>query len=93
MVATAKRADGIRATLLTRLSTVVALAESSTRLRTYRRGYACAAWVHLPYKEGRSRAEEYLGRARIDIAGPMQVNRLAEGKYIVTTTLVGCTHD
>ena len=35
--------------------------------------------------QGRSRAEEYLGRVRIDIAGPMQVKSAGgrEYKYIV----------
>ena len=47
---------------------------------------ACAAWaaakeVHLPYKEGRSRAREYLGRVHIDITGPMQVKSAGGKEY------------
>ena len=47
---------------------------------------ACAAWaaakeVHFPYKEGRSRAREYLGRVHIDIAGPTQVKSAGRKEY------------
>jgi transposase InsO family protein len=41
--------------------------------------------VHLPHKEGRERATEYLGRVHIDVAGPMEVQS-ARGKvyeYVV----------
>ena len=77
--------------------TVVALAESGadgiviTDLPRKTPGLdACAACVaaksvHLPHREGRNRAEGYLDRVHIDIAGPMPV-RSAGGKeyaYIV----------
>ena len=36
---------------------------------------ACVAakMVHLPHKEGRGRATEYLGQVHVDIAGPMYI--------------------
>ena len=48
---------------------------------------ACAACVaaksvHLPHKEGRSRAGEYLERVHIDIAGPMPVRSAGEKVYL-----------
>jgi hypothetical protein len=122
MVATAKGAEGTKATLMTwhrrlghpSFKTLIALSESGadgmeiTDLPKKIPGLdACAACVaakmkHSPHKEGRERAEEYLGRVHIDIAGPMPV-KSASGKecrcgrlqprsvYTTTTTQVGRT--
>ena len=48
---------------------------------------ACAACivakaVHLPHKEGQSRASEYLERVHIDIAGPMPVKSTGGREYL-----------
>jgi len=48
---------------------------------------ACAACVaarsvHLPHKEGRSRASEYLERVHIDITGPMPVKSAGGREYL-----------
>ena len=45
---------------------------------------AAAKEVHFPYKEGRSRAREYLGRVHIDITGPMQVKSAGGKEYEYT---------
>ena len=47
---------------------------------------ACAACIaakatHLPHKEGRGRASEYLGRVHIDIAGPMPIKSAGGKEY------------
>jgi hypothetical protein len=73
--------------------TVVALAESGadgmiiTDLPMKTPGLdACAACVaaksvHLPHRDGRNRAETYLDRVHIDIAGPMQVKSASGKEY------------
>jgi len=38
--------------------------------------------VHLPHKEGRGRASEYLGRVHIDIVGPMPVKSVGGREYV-----------
>ena len=48
---------------------------------------ACAACVlakavHLPHKEGRNRATEYLERVHIDISGPVPVKSVGGREYL-----------
>ena len=45
---------------------------------------ACVAakLVHVPHKEGRGRASEYLGRVHIDIIGPMPVKSAGGREYV-----------
>ena len=38
--------------------------------------------VHLPHKEGRTRASEYLEQVHIDIAGPMPVRSAGGKEYL-----------
>jgi len=46
--------------------------------------------VHLPHKEGRGRATEYLERVHIDIAGPMHVPS-ARGRLYLYVAVDNCT--
>jgi len=101
MVASARGAEGGKATLLTwhrrlghsSFKTVVASAKGVTGMEitdlpTKVPGLdACAACVaaksvHLPHKEGRSRAGEFLERVHIDIAGPMPVKSAGGKSYL-----------
>jgi len=101
MVASARGAEGGKATLLTwhrrlghlSFKTVVASVKGVTGMEitdlpTKVPGLdACAACVaaksvHLPHKEGRSRAGEFLERVHIDIAGPMPVKSAGGKSYL-----------
>ena len=55
-------------------------------------GSACVAakMVHLPHKEGRGRATEYLERVHVDIAGPMHVPS-AGGRLYLYVAVDDCT--